>query len=102
MTSPGLISSYQGKLESPGQLLYTRSPQKTEHDLQLVYFIISLERGLLDEQLEENAPVSNKPCISAPRWCERSEAGLTQRSTGPPQVRTPWHLAAIQAGDTKA
>lgn len=68
-----------------------------------MYFIISLERGLLDEQLKENAPVSMSRSISGlhdPSVREERK-GLTQRSIGPLQGRTPSHLEAIQAGDTK-
>jgi len=80
--------------------VYSWSPQKTENNLQLMYFIISLERGLLDEQFEENASVSNNSCVSAPR-CVKEKQGFTQRSTGPPRVRTLSHLKAIPAGDTR-
>lgn len=65
---PRLDKFIPGQARKPRPTIYTRGPKKTEHDLQLVYFIVSLESGLFDEQLKENAPVSDKPHISTSRW----------------------------------
>jgi hypothetical protein len=65
-----------GQARKPRPTVYTRSPQETEHDLQLVYFIVPLERRLLDEQLEENAPASNTIVHKRSPLAVREKRGL--------------------------